>query len=114
MKLAAAYCPACNSVVNFEDRGSFFKCTRCHAEFNAKTGRRQNWSREAGPTLWLLNTVGCVRCGKNHRALKCKPFKKSPDKRTTHWARCPNTGDPILAWIKRRDRTRYDGRRLKI
>ena len=37
----------------------------------------------------------CARCKKNHTNVEFKPFTYKPTK-YTHWAICPNNGEPIL------------------
>jgi len=41
----------------------------------------------------------CARCGKNHKALKFKKFKRAC-KGWTYWAICPVSKDPILMQVK--------------
>lgn len=37
----------------------------------------------------------CARCGGSHESLVAKEFHY-PFRDMTHWATCPNSGDPIL------------------
>ena len=44
----------------------------------------------------LITNIGfCARCGKDHVGLSFYKFAK-PAGRDTHWAPCPETGEPIL------------------
>jgi len=45
------------------------------------------------------STRGCARCGGDHDDLTYRPFSRpipDVDGAFTHWASCPETGDPIL------------------
>lgn len=49
--------------------------------------------------------IGCARCGDRHESLEVIPFDNPPDWDAdsdipTHWAECPNTGDPILFYVR--------------
>jgi len=57
----------------------------------------------------------CARCGENHMddELRAVPFvnpppvnsleKKKSGMSLTHWATCPNTGDPIMVYTEASD-----------
>lgn len=46
------------------------------------------------------NVKSCARCGNDHERLSFKRFAQSIRDNNgiewTHWARCPQTGDPVL------------------
>ena len=49
----------------------------------------------------IKHLKNCARCKKNHRTLNLKkmryPIPEADGSVTwTHWAKCPNTGDPVL------------------
>jgi len=48
----------------------------------------------------VLDVIACVRCGKNHSRVRFKrmasPFCWGTIEVLTHWALCPEVGDPIL------------------
>lgn len=47
----------------------------------------------------------CHRCNGNH-FVRFRPFKRQPPpdvKTYTHWAKCPNSGEPILSRIRPED-----------
>jgi hypothetical protein len=46
----------------------------------------------------LVVTLKCGRCGKAHDNLEFVKFKRPHDE-FTHWASCPNTGEPILCGV---------------
>jgi hypothetical protein len=45
-----------------------------------------------------LSVGNCARCGKKHRPLMFKKFKRQTQSEppSTHWAMCPTTKEPIL------------------
>jgi len=52
----------------------------------------------------IISKVGrCARCGKNHRAVVFKKFRRPLQFKSkeipTHWGICPVTKEPILFWI---------------
>lgn len=51
-----------------------------------------------------IGVMSCARCGQDHDELEFKPCKRGPIPTATglatHWATCPETGDPILMRIE--------------
>ncbi len=51
-------------------------------------------------TPQVFDVPRCCRCGCNHKALVFTPFKRhAGDPSPTHWATCPDTGEPIAAQL---------------
>jgi hypothetical protein len=50
--------------------------------------------------LIQTDVVHCARCGETHRNLFFKPFGHRAAK-YTHFAACPETGEPILMQVDR-------------
>jgi hypothetical protein len=51
----------------------------------------------------LTTNIGfCARCGKDHPNLEFVKFARSAG-RDTHWAQCPETGEPILLSVSDTD-----------
>lgn len=46
----------------------------------------------------LIDVIGCARCGGNHTRLPFKRFTR-PSKPWSHWAKCPNIGEPVMLKI---------------
>jgi hypothetical protein len=51
------------------------------------------------PRVVIKNIAACARCGGTHKAVRFQPFTKPPEN-ATHWASCPQTGEPILIRVK--------------
>ena len=51
------------------------------------------------PTQFKTNVGNCARCGGNHDVLLFRKLRRpvvAPDREWTHWASCPENGEPIL------------------
>jgi hypothetical protein len=48
----------------------------------------------------LRNVVGCARCGKDHKKIVAHPFARPPSGAWTHFAPCPETGEPVLVRVE--------------
>lgn len=56
-------------------------------------------AEDEAPQPRVVNVTGCSRCGGEHREVKFLPFVKPPSYlglTWTHWAICPETGDPVM------------------
>ena len=61
------------------------------------------------PTQFKTNVGNCARCGGNHDVLLFRKLRRpvvAPDREWTHWASCPENGEPILL---RRELAAKDG-----
>jgi hypothetical protein len=47
----------------------------------------------------VTNIVGCARCGASHFDIRFHALDVPVAERWTHWAPCPNNGQPILMEI---------------
>jgi hypothetical protein len=48
---------------------------------------------------FTFSVTGCARCGGDHVELAAVEFQRPPkdeDEEWSHWATCPETGEPIL------------------
>lgn len=53
------------------------------------------------PSLFAQSIKNCARCKGDHEYIWWKPFFINEDGLdATHWALCPNTGEPILMLVK--------------
>jgi hypothetical protein len=51
------------------------------------------------PQITVKHIKNCARCSGEHEDLMCASFTRPVAKESggyTHWALCPNTGEPIL------------------
>ena len=46
-----------------------------------------------------IDVADCARCNGDHVALKFKPFTQAVGEVASHWAMCPNIGEPVLMWV---------------
>ena len=60
-----------------------------------------------------LDVVGCARCGDTHRKLFFKPFVHRAA-HYTHFAACPETGEPILMRVDRLENQPSEGPNQRI
>ena len=60
------------------------------------------------------SVFNCARCGQDHQELEFTRLKR-PEAEWTHWAVCPNTGEPVLlkSTIKKIDRPSFDPRQTR-
>ena len=49
--------------------------------------------------ITVPDVIHCVRCGDDHKDVVFAPFLR-PAGELTHWAKCPNTGEPILMKVR--------------
>lgn len=53
--------------------------------------------RRLGETIATDITGSCARCGGQHEGLSFRPLSRPTD--WTHWAPCPENGEPIMLKI---------------
>lgn len=61
----------------------------------ATKGQKVN---ELSVAAFRISIQGCARCGESHDVVTMMEFINPPPG-YTHWAICPETGEPILAYF---------------